>query len=168
MYESPNHIHISRVSCQKGPTRHAYLRMADRALLAGYSWFGRCLCSLAGDVLYMVWCYEMINICLKLVITCSTLCLGAIIGRAFDCNYQTFWSVDCLVRLMLRYTLIARFMGPMWGPSGADRTHVGPMKFAIWATIVMLCMQNSVFTEYLINQFKINVEYLINHFKIQT
>ena len=24
-------------------------------------------------------------------------------------------------------TLIARFMGPTWGPSGADRTHVGPM-----------------------------------------
>ena len=25
------------------------------------------------------------------------------------------------------YTLIARFMGPTWGPSGADRTQVGPM-----------------------------------------
>ena len=24
-------------------------------------------------------------------------------------------------------TLIARFMGPSWGPSGADRTQVGPM-----------------------------------------
>ena len=24
-------------------------------------------------------------------------------------------------------TLIARFMGPIWGPSGADRTQVGPM-----------------------------------------
>ena len=24
-------------------------------------------------------------------------------------------------------TLIARFMGPTWGPSGADRTQVGPM-----------------------------------------
>ena len=27
-------------------------------------------------------------------------------------------------------TLIARFIGPTWGPPGADRTHVGPM----WAT----------------------------------
>ena len=24
-------------------------------------------------------------------------------------------------------TLIARFLGPTWGPSGADRTQVGPM-----------------------------------------
>ena len=34
-------------------------------------------------------------------------------------------------------SLIARFMGPIWGPSGADRqdpggSHVGPMNFAIW------------------------------------
>ena len=29
-------------------------------------------------------------------------------------------------------TLIARFMGPTWGPSGADRTQVDPMNFAIW------------------------------------
>ena len=25
------------------------------------------------------------------------------------------------------HNLIARFMGPTWGPSGADRTQVGPM-----------------------------------------
>ena len=29
--------------------------------------------------------------------------------------------------------LIARFMGPTWGPSGADRTEVDPM-LAIWAS----------------------------------
>ena len=29
-------------------------------------------------------------------------------------------------------TLIARFMGPTWGPSGAKRTQVGPIKYAIW------------------------------------
>ena len=28
--------------------------------------------------------------------------------------------------------MIARFMGPTWGPSGADRNHVDPMKIAIW------------------------------------
>ena len=27
---------------------------------------------------------------------------------------------------------IARFMGPIWGPSGADSTQVGPMSLAIW------------------------------------
>ena len=29
------------------------------------------------------------------------------------------------------YSLIARFMGPTWGPSGADRTQVSPM-LALW------------------------------------
>ena len=31
-------------------------------------------------------------------------------------------------------SLISRFMGPIWGPSGADRTHVGPM----WAPWTLL------------------------------
>ena len=34
-------------------------------------------------------------------------------------------------------TLIARLMGPTWGPSGADRTHVGPM-WAPW-TLLSWC-----------------------------
>ena len=29
--------------------------------------------------------------------------------------------------LLDRTSLIARFMGPTWGPTGADRTQVGPM-----------------------------------------
>ena len=29
-------------------------------------------------------------------------------------------------------TQIARFMGPTLGPSGANRTHVGPLNFIIW------------------------------------
>ena len=48
-------------------------------------------------------------------------------------------------------TLIARFVGPTWGPCGANRTlmppppphththtHVGPMKFAIWVVILIM------------------------------
>ena len=39
-------------------------------------------------------------------------------------------------------SLIAKFMGPTWGPSGADRTQVGPMlvpmNFAIW--VIYWCM----------------------------
>ena len=31
-------------------------------------------------------------------------------------------------------TLITRFMGPTWGPSGADRTQVGPM-LALWTLL---------------------------------
>ena len=37
--------------------------------------------------------------------------------------------------------LIARFMGPTWGPSGADRTQVDPMFFAIWVHSADRCNQ---------------------------
>ena len=33
-----------------------------------------------------------------------------------------------------KHSLIARFMGPTWGPSGADRTHGGPM-LAPWTLL---------------------------------
>ena len=39
------------------------------------------------------------------------------------------------------YTLIARFMGPTWGPSGADRTHVGPMN---WVSLWVLFTNNGL------------------------
>ena len=35
-------------------------------------------------------------------------------------------SLDCCANLWIT-TLVARFMGPTWGPSGADRTQLGPM-----------------------------------------
>ena len=38
------------------------------------------------------------------------------------------------VRTVLRLSLIARFMGPTWGPSGAGRTQVGPM-LAPWTLL---------------------------------
>ena len=34
---------------------------------------------------------------------------------------------SCFIQVRSKNTLIARFMGPTWGPSGADRTQVGPM-----------------------------------------
>ena len=40
-------------------------------------------------------------------------------------------------------TLIARFMGPTWGPSGADRTQVGPM-LAPWTLLSGLIAITSV------------------------
>ena len=40
----------------------------------------------------------------------------------------------CLNRKLPVVTVIARFMGPTWGPSGADRTQVGPM----WAPWTLL------------------------------
>ena len=59
-----------------------------------------------------------------------------------------------------RITLISRFMGPTWGPSGADRTQVGPM-LAPWTLLsrhypekifveftwnFSICKQNKVYT----------------------
>ena len=37
---------------------------------------------------------------------------------------------------MVTYTLIARFMGSTCGPSGADRTKVGPMSYVIWDSLL--------------------------------
>ena len=42
-------------------------------------------------------------------------------------NHLVAMKSCCCIR-----TLIARFMGPIWGPPGADRTQVGPMNLAIW------------------------------------
>ena len=40
----------------------------------------------------------------------------------------------CCKQAQTRASLIARFMGPTWGPSGADRIHVGPM-LAPWTLL---------------------------------
>ena len=39
------------------------------------------------------------------------------------------------------YTLIARFMGPTWGPSGADRSQMDPM-LATWTLLSGIVFQN--------------------------
>ena len=44
-----------------------------------------------------------------------------------------FWLHQCALT-----TLIARFMGPTWGPPGADRTQVGPM-LAPWTLLSGMC-----------------------------
>ena len=49
---------------------------------------------------------------------------------------QTKDSLFGMREMQIYKSLIARFMGPTWGPSGSGRTqlgpHVGPMNFAIW------------------------------------
>ena len=52
----------------------------------------------------------------------------------FSCWW--WWIVlVCLCTLMfVTLTLIARFIGPTWGPSGADRTHVDPI-LASWTLL---------------------------------
>ena len=46
-------------------------------------------------------------------------------------QYSFFFSI---------LSLMARFIGPTWGPSGADRTQVGPM-FAAWTLLSGLCQK---------------------------
>ena len=57
----------------------------------------------------------------------------------FDLKVAYMYIYIYITELSLLSTstsLIARFMGPTWGPSGADRTQVGPMlapwTFVIW------------------------------------
>ena len=44
--------------------------------------------------------------------------------------------------IFLEVTKIAKFMGPTWGPSGADRTQVGPM-LAPWTFVQQLVQVNN-------------------------
>ena len=44
------------------------------------------------------------------------------------------WVSGISARHNSKPSLIARFMGPTWGPSGADRTQVGPM-LALWTLL---------------------------------
>ena len=47
--------------------------------------------------------------------------------------YYAMWCIY-FSGIKMMSTLIARFMGPTWGPSGADRTQVGPM-LAPWTLL---------------------------------
>ena len=47
----------------------------------------------------------------------------------------------------LDHPLIARFMGPTWGPSGADRTQVGPM-LAPWPLLSGITITADAFTPF--------------------
>ena len=42
------------------------------------------------------------------------------------------------------HPLIARFMGPTWSPSGADRTHVGPMLAPRTLLSGLLCVYKTI------------------------
>ena len=62
------------------------------------------------------------------------------------------------------HTLIARFMGPTWGPSGADRTQVGPC----WPhELCYLANDQSRWTAPVTGQISYEVNFLSNPYKIQ-
>ena len=55
----------------------------------------------------------------------------------FRLQHQTGFQLlrrSCLPNSQGEATLIARFMGPTWGPSGADRTQMGPI-LAPWSLL---------------------------------
>ena len=53
-------------------------------------------------------------------------------GKCFVINLRTEGYHDA--------TLVARFMGPTWGPSGADRTQVGPILAPLTLLSGQLCV----------------------------
>ena len=93
-------------------------------------------------------CHEYSNIHVQYIpqimhmfcICCVLLCLGANLFYRYSLSLFHWHWENCPsaseatlswwyghIKTKKRTTLIARFMGPTWGPSGADRTQVGPM-----------------------------------------
>ena len=65
---------------------------------------------------------QLINICLVL-----KLCKALLISCPFSNTVNIVGPTDGKVNNNTRSSLIAKFMGPAWGPPGADRTQLGPM-----------------------------------------
>ena len=65
--------------------------------------------------------------CMVMVPCCSVTIASFNTSRA--CPYYRWFTLCASLT-----ALIARFMGPTWGPSGADRTQVGPM-LASWTLL---------------------------------
>ena len=86
------------------------------------------------------------NLCPTTIVHCRTLSHFECIGHVI-CINSTFVSLPrdskwkwgqkcslCNLHICVVDNLITRFMGPTWGPPGADRTQVGPR----WATWTLL------------------------------
>ena len=54
--------------------------------------------------------------------------------KLFEAQHTYVWTCTSSIRCKWITSLIARFMGPTCGPSGADRTQVGPM-LALWTLL---------------------------------
>ena len=59
----------------------------------------------------------------------TILCESYLIQQNIAAYHELLWLYKPLQNWHVKPALIARFMGPTWGPSGADRT---PWIFAIW------------------------------------
>ena len=85
----------------------------------------------------------------------SVLLIVGNVMRAFISVIHWITCLDFLGNVYLHWsdtlmTLIARFMGPTWGPSGTDRAKVGPMLatwtvLSTWASIAHLKQYISIY-----------------------
>ena len=82
-------------------------------------------------------------------------------GKGHHLTWYWWDEIRCFIYLYLSLypyisrlliSLIARFMGPIWGPPGADRTQVGPI-LATWTFLSGM--------DYLISQF-MTITFIIN------
>ena len=63
--------------------------------------------------------------------------------EVWKCLYASIANI-IIVSGNYMVSLIARFMGPTWGPSGADRTQVGPL-LAPWTLLSGICLVASLY-----------------------
>ena len=63
-----------------------------------------------------------------------------------DIRHVATW---CQTLALIIQSLIARFMGPTWGPSGADRTQVGPM-LAPWTLLSEVVWHMKIFKYHIV------------------
>ena len=89
-------------------------------LILSYGWMDNCPCRKYSGYLHRLLGTLMRSILLK------------ILYSKFKFSSDTCICYDSI--LAISSILIARFMGPTWGPSGADRTQVGPM-LAPWTLL---------------------------------
>ena len=60
--------------------------------------------------------------------------------------FDLLFLITNALRIARWIYLIARFMGPTWGPPGADRTQVGPM-LAPWTLLTGMIKQHTTYNE---------------------
>ena len=81
-------------------------------------------------------------------ITCPWRCyVGCILSVPRLICFQPYLLLCCMqyhgildhIVTKPNYTLIARFMGPIWGWQDPGGPHVGPMNFAIWGIFTYRC-----------------------------
>ena len=75
-------------------------------------------------------CAQFKPLCFLIQIILHLPC-GTILDRVWDVFIKSHRNVAASIRTS---ALIAMFMGPTWGPSGADRTQVGPL-LAPWTLL---------------------------------